>query len=340
MSNQYGDGPWGIGFWGNQASTSVTLTSVSSNVNISSVTVDAVIGEGWGRLEYGTQVWGDAYSVELVGVQSNTEIGTSVIVADALVQTTGVSAPLELGQAVGEAESIYSLTGVQSNTSTGSVSIKEGHGVQPTGIEMVFADGSEEIIATVDIGWGRNAWGSFAWNNNIEFFANTTGESMSTFSGTVSVTTGEGIIVTPTGMEMGTSLNDVSLVTNNILEVTGLPITVPLANPTIIADGSVTTSAPGDQMDFAIGTVEIVASHDELVSGQELSTSLANVIIESRYTVSGVSMQFADGDTTEIANALVTPTGIEFSVVLGNMRSTPWANVVTGANNTWTEVAA
>jgi len=27
-------------------------------------------------------------------------------------------------------------------------------------------------------------------------------------------------------------------------------------------------------------------------------------------------------------------------VVLGNMRSTPWANVVTGASNTWIEVAA
>jgi hypothetical protein len=51
-------------------------------------------------------------------------------------------------------------------------------------------------------------------------------------------------------------------------------------------------------------------------------------------------MQFADGTASGIGSAIVTPTGIEMSVILGNMRSTPWANVVTGANNTWTEVAA
>ena len=54
----------------------------------------------------------------------------------------------------------------------------------------------------------------------------------------------------------------------------------------------------------------------------------------------GVSMQFADGDATPVGSAIVTPTGVEMSVVVGNMRSTPWANVVTGASNTWTPVAA
>jgi hypothetical protein len=49
---------------------------------------------------------------------------------------------------------------------------------------------------------------------------------------------------------------------------------------------------------------------------------------------------FADGTATAVGSAIVTPTGVEMSVVLGNMRSTPWANVVTGASNTWTEVAA
>ena len=51
-------------------------------------------------------------------------------------------------------------------------------------------------------------------------------------------------------------------------------------------------------------------------------------------------MQFDDGTANTAAGALVQPTGVEMSVVVGNMRSTPWANVVTGASNTWTEVAA
>jgi hypothetical protein len=340
MSNSYGEGSWSVGNWGNQASSTATPTTASANVTISSVVADGTVEDGWSRRAWGSQVWGDAYSVLLTGVQSNTNSGSLTMTGDALVTLTGVEAPAELGQAIGEPESIYPVTGVQSNTATGTLEAQEGHGVTPTGVEMVFADGSETVIATVDAGWGRNTWGSFAWNVNIEFFANVTGESMSTFTGTVSVNTGEGVIVPVIGEGLSTAIGNFSLITNNLIDVTGLPITVPLANPTILADGNVTTSAPGDQMDFAIGTVDIVASHDELVTGQELSTSLANVTIESRYTVSGVSMQFADGDTTETASALVTPTGIEMSVVVGNMRSTPWANVVTGASNTWTSVAA
>ena len=51
-------------------------------------------------------------------------------------------------------------------------------------------------------------------------------------------------------------------------------------------------------------------------------------------------MQFADGTPVPSGGALVNVTGIEMSSFVGNMRSTPWANVVTGASNTWTEVAA
>jgi hypothetical protein len=296
--------------------------------------------EGWSRGTWGSGDWGEFIPVEVTGIQSNTSLGSVTIVADALVTPTGVSSGVVLGTAVGEPESIYPVTGIQSNTATGTLEAQEGHGVTPTGIEMVFADGSETVIATVDAGWGRNTWGSFEWGLNIEVFANVTGESMSTFTGTVSVNTGEGVIVSPTGLGVGTEIGNFTLVTDNILDVTGINVNSLLQNPTILADGNVTTSAPGDQMDFAIGEVEVVASHIEQVTGQELSTSLANVTIESRYTVSGVSMQFADGETTETGSAVVTPTGIQMSVVVGNMRSTPWANVATNASNTWTPVAA
>jgi len=505
--------------------------------------------QGWSRGTWGEGEFGEFIPVLVTGEQSNTNVGTLTISANALVQPTGVSSGVVLGTALGKAESIYPLTGVQSNTATGTLEAQEGHGVQPTGVEINFAldtenqtfdavgdaalstaqfkfggssleldgtgdyiesnrdytlglgdwtfetfvrfnnfsgfqyiwDSSENVgsndspilyitatniifkfgggasqidvahnlstdtwhhiavtrdgrdyeiyidgnsvgtntdtvdqdipstvytigaafggglasdgyfdetristsvrytsnftpptsefttdsntlillhfdgangstdiidsaaplvIATVDAGWGRNTWGSFEWGLNIEVFANVTGESMSSFTGTVSVNTGQGVIVTPTGLSVGTEIGNFTLVTDNILPVTGINVSSLLQNPTILADGSVTTSAPGDQMDFAIGEVIVVASHIEEVTGQELLTSLANVTIESRYTVSGVSMQFTDGDTTETGSAVVTPTGVEMSVVLGNMRSTPWANVVTGASNTWIEVAA
>jgi len=51
-------------------------------------------------------------------------------------------------------------------------------------------------------------------------------------------------------------------------------------------------------------------------------------------------MAFTDGTATPAAGATVLPTGVEMIASVGNIRSTPWANVVTGASNTWTKVAA
>jgi hypothetical protein len=72
----------------------------------------------------------------------------------------------------------------------------------------------------------------------------------------------------------------------------------------------------------------------------QFADGTATAIANATVLPTGVSMAFADGTATAIGSAVVTPTGVEMSVVLGNMRSTPWANVVTGASNIWTEVAA
>jgi uncharacterized spore protein YtfJ len=57
-------------------------------------------------------------------------------------------------------------------------------------------------------------------------------------------------------------------------------------------------------------------------------------------SVSTVAMSFAAGTATVNASALVNLTGLDLSIVTGNPFATPWANVVTGASNTWTEVDA
>ena len=178
--------------------------------------------------------------------------------------------------------------------------------------------------------------------------------------------TGTGIDAPVTGNEVSTTLGTVSLQTDQIISVTGFNINALLQNPTILADGSVTTSAPGDQMDFAIGAVNIdiftqvdvtavtstfdtgtlamTGDANFSLTGDQANTTIGTVtVIEGtgvNVATTGVSMQFSEGTETIAGNALVTPTGVEMFVVLGNMRSTPWANVVTGASNTWTGVAA
>ena len=318
------------------------------------------MADAWGENNWGEGFWGQQSSITatVTGVESSFTLANAGHTGTALINPTGVQAPTELGTAVGEPESIYPLTGAQSNTSTGSVTIAEGHGVQPTGVEMSFADGTETVITTVDAGWGRNTWGSFEWGLNIEVFGNVTGEQMTFGQSNVDVFTGTGIVANATGIEMSTNLGTTTQTTDQILSVTGINIQSSAALATIIADGSVTTSAPADIMDTFVGSVTIdiftqvdptavtstfdlgtvVAPAAALPTGEEISTNIGDVVIP--ITVAGLSMQFDDGTANTAAGALVQPTGVEMSVVVGNMRSTPWANVVTGASNTWTPVAA
>jgi len=318
MADAWGENNWGEGFWGQQSSITASVTGVASS-----------------------------FTLEDVG-----RTGT------ALINPTGAQASTAIGTATGEPENVTFPTGIQSTTATGTVSISEGHGVQPTGVEMVFADGTETIITTTDAGWGRNTWGSFAWNENITQNVSVTGQEISFDQSSVSIFVGTGNEAIATTNLLSTDLGSFSFVTDQILSVTGLNITSTAALATIIADGSVTTSAPPDLMDTALGSVTIniftqvditslvstfetgtlVAPAAAPLTGQQIATNIGDAVIP--ITVAGLSMSFSDGTSTPTAGATVVPTGVEMIASVGNMRSTPWANVVTGASNTWTSVAA
>ena len=91
----------------------------------------------------------------------------------------------------------------------------------------------------------------------------------------------------------------------------------------------------------AIGTVS-----DALVQPSGVSVSFAagtagtevgtGVIV----SVSTVALSFASGTASAEGDAPVFPTGVSMTSTVGDLFSTPWANVVTGASNTWTEVDA
>jgi hypothetical protein len=119
-----------------------------------------------------------------------------------------------------------------------------------------------------------------------------------------------------TGSQSNTSVGTTTI--ESAYTFTGEEITTNTG--TLAMTGSALVEPTGVTMQFADGT----------------ATAIANAVVE----VTGVTMQFADGTATAVGSAIVTPIGVEMSVVLGNMRSTPWANVVTGASNTWIEVAA
>jgi hypothetical protein len=191
---------------------------------------------------------------------------------------------------------------------------------------------------------------------------------MATSLGTTTVTTGTGVIVNATPVTM--SLNAGTLVVSEataLVNPTALTIGAALSGASgITGEGNVGVIAPSDQLDFSIGslTVDIFTQVDptsvvstldlgaptvsgtavETLASLQISTATGSVSVTTGtgviVSVSTVALTFAEGSETVIADALVEPTGTNIVSILGDTFETPWANVVTGASNTWTEVDA
>ena len=327
MADAWNEGTWGQGFWGQQSSITVSLT----------------------------------------GLSTTAAIGTETIEADCLVTLDSLQVSSALGTAVAEQESIFSLTGVSSQFNLGTVSVEEGAGVTLASLTISFATGTEAASGTVDAGWGRSTWGSFAWNENIEFFANVSGVTMSTALGTTTQEVGTGVIVSPTGLSMTSAVSSVTISeASALVNPTALTIGAALSGVTVSGEGSVGVIAPSDQLDFAIGTptIEIFTQVDPVGVSSVITAGTVTVEADALVTLDSLTMGFAAGTAsatggtgvvvsvstvalsfaqgTEIATggAVVDLTGVSMATALGDSFSTPWANVVTGASNTWTEVDA
>ena len=328
------------------------------------------MADAWGENNWGEGAWGQQSSitVSVTGVSASTSLGTESVVADSLVTLDSLQVTSALGTAVAEQQSVFNLTGVSFETQlSGALAIEEGAGVVLGSLTVSFAVGDESGSGTVDAGWGRGSWGSFAWNENIEFITNVSGLSMSTSLGTTTQSVRTGGIVSATGLSMTSAAGtlEVSEATA-LVNPTALTIGAALSGVTVSGEGSVGVIAPSDQLDFNIGTVTIdiftqvdapsvamtsalgtaVAEADAVVTLGSLSSSFAlgtetvetgtGVIV----SVSTVALTFAEGTETVTGGAVVDLTGLSMATALGDPFSTPWANVVTGASNTWTEVNA
>ena len=327
MADAWNEGTWGQGFWGQQSSVTVTLTGVSSTF----------------------------------------ALGTESVVADSLVTLDSLQLTSAAGTAVAEQESIFSLTGVSSTFNLGTSSIEEGAGVTLDSLSMAFTAGDETASGTVDAGWGRSTWGSFAWNENITQEVSVSGVAMTSALGTTTQEVGTGVIVSVTGLSMTSALGTTTQEASAVETLDSLTIGAALSGASgITGEGNVGVIAPSDQLDFSIGTVTIdiftqvdapsvamtsalgsvSTEADALVTLGSLSSTFAlgtetvevgtGVIV----SVTGLASTFAEGTETVTGGAVIDITGLSMATALGDTFSTPWANVVTGASNTWTEVDA
>jgi hypothetical protein len=327
MADSWNEGTWGQGFWGQQSSVTVSVT----------------------------------------GLSTTTTLGTETFVGDVVVTLDSLQATSALGTAVGTPEHVVSVTPVTFETQLSGVTVGEGTGVVLPSLSMAFTTGTETASGSVDVGWGRAEWGSFEWNANIEFINNVSSVTMSTALGTPTVEVGSGVIVSVTGLEMTSALGDTTETATSLVTLDSLTIGAALSGASGIAgEGNVGVIAPSDQLDFtigtpvidiftqvdspsvamtsALGTVSVSADKVGTLSSVAMNTALGTPTIEVGtgviVSVSTVALSFATGTETATGGATVNVTGLDLSIVPGNPFSTPWANVVTGASNTWTEVDA
>ena len=327
------------------------------------------MADAWGENNWGEGAWGQQSSitVSVTGLSTTTALGTESVVADALVAVSTLSMTSASGTAIGEPENVTFPTGVSFETQlSGALAIEEGAGVVLGSLSTSFGIGTEVADGTVDAGWGRSTWGSFAWNENIEFITNVSSVTMSTALGTPTVEVGSGVIVSATGLEMTSALGTTSQTGTAVETLDSLTVGVALSGATVSGEGSAAVIAPSDQLDFAIGTpvidiftqvnptavtmtsalgsttveADALVVLDSLTMASALGTETVEVGTGVIVSVSTVALSFAEGSTTPSGGATVNVTGVDFAFATGNPFATPWANVVTGASNTWTEVDA
>ena len=320
--------------------------------------------QGWGRGTWSSGSWGEFIPVEVTGNQVNTSLGTELIIADANISVTGLAITSATGTAAAAEEREVLLTTNLVNTQLGSVAVSHGHVIEVTGLTMSFSEGDTSQDVSVDEGWGRREWGSYNWGGGApqEFVVD--GVSMSSTLGDIGV--GVGDIVQLTGLQFASSTGTITLGQGDqVIEQDSLLFQTAISGASVVGEGNAAVVASEDPMQLSLGTVlassvvniavtgvtmtfaegTAVAEADAPVAITALTTvatSLGTVsVVEGTGVIvplTGVTMTFAEGTETIGGNADVPVTGLAMSLELGNIFSTPWANVNTNANNTWVEV--
>lgn len=217
-------------------------------------------------------------------------------------------------------------------------------------------DNATVVLTGIQLNIAENNVGLVTDNNILVVAA----EDQMDFSIGSVIAEAQSIVDTVTGVEASTELGTSVVAADSNLSVTGEQIESSVG--TAIAQAGAVGAPSGEDISFDIGTTTQTGTASFEVTGSQANVNVGTAIgsISVDVSLTGVSASFSDGTSTVVASALVELTGLEInfsegtanapaSVILtgvamssfvGNIRSTPWASVPTGASNTWTEVAA
>lgn len=355
---------------------SLTLTSSVGNVDpepdamvvgqqaalsIGSVTVEAIIEEGWGGDTWGENRWGDLQAhLFIVGQQAQLSIGNAVTQADAIVNATGIQLTATNAGAVGGTSVDLIPTGQQLTMSLGDETINVGVPVTTAGT-LTPSAGQTTIDPTFLIGegWGRDTYGNLGWGVNYsaintgglqltsslgsetaftDVVVSVTGQQANMTLGVYSTQADADLSITVSEHTMNTSIGNFSLVQSTVEPATGQQLGASVGTAEGFQNTPVDVS--GNEATLTQGTISLEQSTVETATGQQLTTSIGTVseVPAQMVGVSGIQATLSMGEEGTVSNANVFPTGISLTATTGNTKITSWNEVETGVNNTWSVV--
>ena len=234
-ANTWGLLSWDEGAWGSQNNVSFAVTGVASTTAIGSVTIDAEIGEGWGRGSWGNRVWDGVYSVI----------------------PTGVSATSAIGTAVGTTSVTVAVTGVATTSAIGSVTTTQGVEITPTGLSLIGLLGTVTFDGDAAVGVTGVAMTSAIGTAIVApiTLIDVTGVALTSSVGTVVLEmTGT---VNVTGVAATSSVG--SIVPVSGYDVTGVAMTSAVGRPTEVTGTGTVDNVTGVVLTSSVGSVIIIA---------------------------------------------------------------------------------
>ena len=226
---------WGEGAWGDQNDVSFSVTGVSSATAIGSVTIDAEIGEGWGRGTWGNRVWDGVYSVIPTGVAATSAIGTA---------TTSISFTA-------------SVTGVATTSAVGSVTTTQGVEITPTGQELTGSVGTVDFDGDATTGVTGVAMTSAVGTAIVApiTLVDVTGVALTSAVGDVVLEMTGAVNVT--GVAATSAVGSVTPVSG--YDVTGVTMTSTVGTPAEITGTGIVDDVTGVVLTSNVGSVIIIA---------------------------------------------------------------------------------
>jgi hypothetical protein len=324
--------------------------------------VQFVFNTGWGSNSWGQFTWGvTGDAADVSGLQLNVFYGLQTVKIDVGVSVLGRQLNTIIAGVTTKADANVTEQGLQLNTQINSVTAEVNTPASVQGSRINLTEGDVTVDIQPDAGWGVAGWGIVPWGLDNDIIVPVTGTRLNTFVHPVDINAdGNESVNVDEDDDLIIYLNSVTTKADANVNVTGSRINVAEGGNNEIVQVDVIVSVTGTRINTIAGTaiggtiqqVNVTGSQINVLIGNENTSANANVNVtgsrinltpgqvtyEAAYNVTGSRINLTAGQATTAANAVVNVTGSRLNISAGSVNITAWAEVQTGASNTWSPV--